>query len=133
MMNRIAGHHRIGLRGRHRPVRIRDFGDAWDVAQRREVARDENAADPRQGPRGFDAGHREFRVSVRAAQERGVERALGRVVGGEGALPAHQANVLDALDRLTDAEFHRSHGFSLVEFRHGPARALRASASAGGA
>ncbi len=109
MLHDVVGHHRIRLQRRQRSIRVLNRGEAGQPAQRCEVARDENAVYPREGARSADVRHCELGASVRAAQEDRVQSALWRVIRGEGALPFHQANVLDAFDWLADAELHCSH------------------------
>ena len=119
MLYDAVRHHRIGLEGRQRSVRVVHQGEAGQIAQGLEDVRDENAAQARKGARNLHVGDDKSGVRVRAAQKDRMQRALRAVVGRECAQSLHQPNVLDTLDRLANAELHRGHATLPGRFRDG--------------
>ena len=99
----------IGFPRRFAPVGIPDWSEAGQFTEGLEVACRIDPQYARHRPRLSRVGDDELRVGVGASEEKCAEGAFRRVVRRVSALACDEAHVFDALDRLTDAEFHGLH------------------------
>src|SRR6202034_2709553 len=84
-------------------------GEAGQVAKVGEIAGDVDRANAGRRARRFNIVDAKLRMPVWAAQKNCLQVGFVGRVGGVTTPAADQANVLDALDALTYAEFCRSH------------------------
>ena len=105
----VRRHYRIRLERRLGPVGVGDRSEAGHSAEIGEIVGDVNSSNARRGACRFDILDAKLRVPVRAAQKNRFEFGLVDRIGGVITPPAYEANVLEALDALTHAEFCRFH------------------------
>ena len=106
-----------GISRQHRDVRnvalasvvVRNRRLTGNVTEMRDVRCDQDELDPGQRPGLCEIRDLETGVSVRAAQDKGVQTSVGRVVIRIAALSGDEPVILDPAHGLADSELGDGH------------------------
>ena len=82
---------------------------AGNVAEMRDVGRRQHQPHAGDGARGRKVSHGKAGMGVRAAQDEGMQAALGRVIVEISPLAGEEPLILDAADGLADSKLRDGH------------------------